>query len=68
MIYGLVAIGLALIVSLFFNILQFIYRKKPQKDISYDVQALLQDLMAGAALVKVSRVAPENVFLRSARR
>lgn len=39
--------------------------KKPTP--TYDVQDLLSDLMRGNALVKVSRVAPEDVFLRSAK-
>lgn len=38
--------------------------EKPKQE-SYEVKDLLSDLMTGEALVKVSRVSPDNVFIRS---
>lgn len=37
------------------------------KTYTYDAQALMQDLLAGDGLVRVSRVAPQDVLLRSPR-
>lgn len=41
--------------------------RKPKKSESYEVINLLHDLTAGAALVKIERVAPADVFIRSSR-
>ena len=67
MFYVFYATLFLLLISITINIVQFLQRKKPQKQVDYDVQALLQDLMSGAALVKVVRISPEDVFLRSTR-
>jgi len=55
-------------ISLAFNFAQHRHRsKKPAKAQSYEVTQLLNDLTTGSALVKVMRVDPANVFMRSAR-
>ncbi len=38
------------------------YKKRPN---SYEVDALLSDLLSGPALVRVERISPENVMLRT---
>lgn len=42
-------------------------KKSPPKESTYDVKALLSDLLQGTGLIKVSRIAPEEVFLKSPR-
>lgn len=44
-----------------------IKRSKPPVQETYDVKELLHDLSAGEAIVRISRVAPADVFLRSPR-
>lgn len=43
-----------------------LWKRKSQTE-SYDAQALMTDLLHGHALVRVERVAPADVFLRSPR-
>lgn len=45
------------------------YLQKPKANIqeTYDVQELLADLLAGQALIKIERIAPSNILLRSPR-
>lgn len=45
-----------------------IYSRKRQKPLTTEAHELLADLLRGGALVRVVRVAPEDVFLRSPRR
>lgn len=49
------------------NIFQLAWQRKNRKTRprDYTAQALLHDLLAGTALVKVTRIAPEDVLLRS---
>ena len=37
---------------------------KAEKEPTYEAQALLHDLTEGAALVKISRISPLDVFIR----
>lgn len=64
-----VIIGSALIVSLAANILLALKLRSSKRETkyTYDAQALLRDLLAGQALLKLERIAPEQVFLRSPR-
>lgn len=39
--------------------------KKPNKQETYDVKELLNDLLSGRALVEVRRISPADIFLRS---
>jgi hypothetical protein len=41
------------------------HKSAPRED--YDAQALLTDLLHGSALIKVERVAPADVLIRSPR-
>lgn len=60
-----IVLFVGLVVSVGLNLYQ---RFKPhKKDTSYDARALLHDLTAGAGLIKVTRIAPEDVILRSPR-
>jgi hypothetical protein len=43
-------------------------RQKRQKPLTTDAHELLADLMRGGALIRVVRIAPEDVILRSPRR
>lgn len=58
-------------VSLSCNVFLFLQYKKlkksPPKQETYDATALLHDLTAGRALVRIERIAPADVFLRSPR-
>lgn len=49
------------------NMFQLAWQKKTRKTRprDYDAQALLADLLAGTALVKVTRIAPHDVLIRS---
>jgi len=38
---------------------------KPKRAESYDAKALLRDLLNGDSLIRITRIAPEDVFLRS---
>lgn len=42
-------------------------RKKPVEQLTVTAEQLLHDLTAGAALIRVERVNPADVFLRSPR-
>lgn len=42
-------------------------KAKTETKYTYDAQALLRDLLAGQALLRIERIAPEQVFLRSPR-
>lgn len=42
-------------------------RKKPVETRTITAEALLHDLTAGAALVRVERINPSDIFLRSPR-
>lgn len=61
----------ALIVSVGINVICGWHLSRKAKKIppqeTYDVQALLTDLLRGSALVKVERVSPADVLLRSPR-
>ena len=46
--------------------LKFKKTKKTLKD-SYDTTELIKDLLQGEALIKITRIAPNDVFLRSPR-
>jgi len=62
----LLIISTALIVSLGFNIYQLVKKPKPTKEnLSIEAEAILHDLSRGPALIKVSRVNPEHIMLRS---
>ena len=64
--YELLAIPLG--VSLILNAYQYRRRsKKPPREEAYEATQLLNDLTSGSALVKVSRVDPSTVFIRSVR-
>lgn len=46
----------------------FLYRKKPQKsNQSMELAEFMSDLLQGQAVVKVTRVVPTDIFLRSPR-
>lgn len=66
MIVGIVSA--LLLASLSLNA-YFLYRLKKIKSRpdSYEARELLQDLVSGDALVRITRVAPANVILRSPR-
>lgn len=56
------------VVSLALNaFLTFKFKQRKARPEAYEVGELLQDLLAGQALVKVQRVAPTDVFVRSPR-
>lgn len=55
-----------LFLSLGLNAYLLSQKKKPVPT-SYEASALLRDLLSGEALVKISRIAPEDIFLRSPR-
>lgn len=42
-------------------------RKTPAKQESYEATELLRDILAGEALVRVTRISPSDVLLRSPR-
>lgn len=53
--------------SLGLNLFQYLRRKRQYFNQSLDATMLLHDLTRGAGLVKVTRIAPEDVILRSPR-
>lgn len=59
----------ALTISIAFNVWIYFKLKKEKKapQESYEVTQLLQDLTQGAALIKIERLDPASVFLRSPR-
>jgi len=59
--------GIALVLSLCANVFLWLKIKAPNKEPSYDARLLIHDLTRGDALVRVSRVNPEDVLLRSPR-
>jgi hypothetical protein len=64
------ALSAVLLLSLFANIyLVYRLKKRPRKILqeTYDVTDLMADLLQGHALVRVERVCPTNVILRSPR-
>jgi hypothetical protein len=68
--YGLeLTLGIGLAASVAGNIALFVLLKKKSatKQMSIEASEVLRDLLNGSALVKVSRVAPEDIFLRSPR-
>lgn len=46
----------------------FIYRKKPKKTQSQELQEFLGDLLSGPGIVAVSRIDPTSILLRSPKR
>lgn len=44
-----------------------VLRKNPPKQESYDCKDLLQDMLQGEALVRITRISPSDIFLRSPR-
>jgi hypothetical protein len=64
-----VVIASALIVSLAANAFLAVKLRasKTEPKYTYDAQALLRDLLQGQALLRIERIAPEQVFLRSPR-
>ena len=59
---ALLVLSLTLNAYLFNQVKKF--KAKPE---AYGVAQLLHDLTAGTSLVKIERVAPEDIFLRSPR-
>jgi hypothetical protein len=49
------------------NVFLYIKLKQVRSQPSYEARMLIHDLTAGDALVRVTRVAPEEVLLRSPR-
>jgi hypothetical protein len=64
-------LSVALLSSLIINFILYFkikyLKKENPKESSYEVKELLQDLLSGSALVKVSRISSEDVFFRSMR-
>ena len=58
------ATALLITSNVIFLILYIKERKKPRPD-SREVSDLMLDLLAGDALIKVTRISPTDVFLRS---
>ena len=58
----------SVLLNFFFIILLLKYRKfnKKRKD-SYESSELIKDLLSGEALIKITRISPTDVFLRSPR-
>lgn len=54
-------------ISMGINLWQYLRAKKGRFKETFDATMLLHDLTRGNALVKVTRVAPEDVILRSPR-
>jgi hypothetical protein len=64
----IIVLSVVALVSLALNGALFYSRsKRAPKQESYECKELLQDLLAGESLVRVQRVAPSDVFLRSPR-
>jgi hypothetical protein len=65
--------GLICLVSLATNFALYMGIRKlrnapaPVPNTSYDATMLLHDLTSGKAMVKIERIAPESVFIRSMR-
>ncbi len=59
-----IAVSLICNAALLFLYLRELNKTKTKKD-TRDAQDLLMDLMAGEALVRVTRISPSDVFLRS---
>lgn len=58
------------VISIILNAIQYrklSHQKKHTGPESYEVTQLLHDLTAGHAMVKIVRVAPTDVFIRSAK-
>jgi hypothetical protein len=54
------------ILSLIANV--YLYRRSKntvKKQITYDARLLMQDLTAGAAMVRITRIDPNSIFLKS---
>lgn len=58
---------LLFLASVAFNVHLSLKQKKQKNKPDYDATQLLHDLTGGDALVKVTRISPENVLLRSPR-
>lgn len=57
--------GNGLIISLLLNVFLYLrLKKKSQKQDSYELKDFLQDMLGGHGLVKVTRIAPGDVFVR----
>ncbi len=56
-----------LTLSLAINFYLFFRNKKKPKQETYEVGELLSDLLAGQAMVRVERIAPADVLIRSPR-
>lgn len=65
MIYAMLC---ALIVSVCLNIYLVSFKIRTKRKDSYELQEFLHDLTSpGVAILKVERIAPTDIFLRSAR-
>jgi hypothetical protein len=62
--YALACLAIALIASLGINTFLLIKAKKTPKP-SYTAEMLMHDLTRGQAVIRIERVAPEDIFLRS---
>lgn len=69
---GLLILGISVCLAISVILNGYLYyrlrllKNTPRKD-TYEVMDLLQDLMAGQAVVQIKRIAPSDVFLRSPR-
>jgi hypothetical protein len=64
----IITLSVILIVSLGANVYQYTKKPKPTKDnLSIEAEAILHDLSRGPALIKVTRVDPSHIMLRSPR-
>lgn len=57
-------LALILIASVVLNVYLHRQLKKVHKTESVELQEFLHDLMAGTALVRISRIAPADIFVR----
>ena len=62
-----VVLGVLLVISAGFNAYFLLRSNHSRERRDYDARMLLHDLTAGAAIVKVTRIAPEDIMLRSPR-
>lgn len=62
------AISAALLVSVCLNIYLIQFKMKSKRKDSYELQEFLHDLTSpGIGMIKIERIAPTDVFLRSPR-
>lgn len=56
--------GVLAAASMLFAYLYFTLRHKIKENPDHATQLILSDIFAGTALIRVERVAPENIYLR----